>query len=54
MGRISGEHRTTQNVKAYFNDRRDGLYAQYRLAKTDEERRDVIRDMQRFTIMGRC
>ena len=53
MSQVSGEHRTMQNVKAYFNAKRDDLYARYRLAKTDEDRRAVIRDMQRFNMEAR-
>jgi hypothetical protein len=53
MGRISGEHRTTQNTKAYFNDKRDDLYARYWLAKTDEDRRSIIRDVQKFNMETR-
>jgi hypothetical protein len=30
ISQISGEHRPMQNVKAYFNDKRDDLYARYR------------------------
>ena len=39
ISQISGEHRTMQNLKAYFNDKRDDLYARYRLAKTDENKK---------------
>ncbi len=42
-----------QNMKAYFNDKRDDLYARYRLAKTDEDLRSVISDMQRFNMDAR-
>ena len=31
----------------------DDLYARYRLAKTQEERQKVIRDMQRFNMDAR-
>ena len=50
ISQVSGEHRTMQNVKAYFNEKLGDLYARYRLAKTDEDRRAVIRDMQRFNM----
>jgi hypothetical protein len=50
MSQISGEHRTMQNVKSYFNDKRDDLYARYRLAKSDEDRKAAIRDMQKFNM----
>ena len=53
MSQISGEHRTMENVKAYFNDKRDDLYARYRFAKTAEDKQKVIRDMQRFNMDAR-
>lgn len=53
ISQISGEHRTMQNVKAYFSDKRDDLYARYRLVKTDDDRRNVIRDMQKFNMEAR-
>ena len=42
-----------ENVKSNFKERRDDLYARYRLAKTQEERQKVIRDMQRFNMDAR-
>jgi hypothetical protein len=53
MSQISGEHRTMQNVKAYFNDKRDDLYARYRLAKTTEDKKAVISSMQKFNMEAR-
>ena len=53
MSEISGEHRTMQNVKAYFTDKRDDLYARYRLAKTEEEKKPVVHDMQKFNMEAR-
>ena len=53
MSQVSGEHRTMQNVKAYFNDKRDDLYARYRLAKTDEDKKAVISSMQKFNMEAR-
>jgi len=50
LARISGEHWSMENVRGHFKDRREGLYARYRLAKAPEERQRVIRDMQRFTM----
>ncbi len=41
------------NLRAHFSDRRDDLYSRYRLARTDEERRKVIKDMQRFNMDAR-
>jgi hypothetical protein len=42
-----------QNVKAYFNDKRDDLYARYRLAKTTEDKKAVISSMQKFNMEAR-
>ena len=42
-----------ENVRSNFKERRDDLYARYRLAKTQEERQKVIRDMQRFNMEAR-
>ena len=53
LSEIAGEHRTMQNVKAYFTDKRDDLYARYRLAKTDEEKKAAIKDMQKFNMEAR-
>ncbi len=53
LARISGEHWTMGNVRGNFKERRDNLYARYRLAKTQEERQKVIRDMQRFNMEAR-
>ena len=53
LARISREHWTMENVKSNFKGRRDDLYARYRLAKTQEERQKVIRDMQRFNMDAR-
>ncbi len=53
MSEISGEHRTMQNVKSYFTDKRDDLYARYRLAKTDEQKKAAISDMQKFNMEAR-
>ena len=39
-----------ENVRGHFKDRREDLYARYRLARTQEERQRVIRDMQRFNM----
>jgi hypothetical protein len=42
-----------ENVKSNFKGRRDELYSRYRLARTQEERQKVIRDMQRFNMDAR-
>ena len=46
VAQISGEHWAMENVKKHFAEKRNDLYARSRLAKTEEERRKVIRDMQ--------
>jgi ribosomal protein S15P/S13E len=53
MALISGEHWTMENVKKHFAEKRNDLYARSRLAKTQEERQKVIRDMQRFNMEAR-
>jgi hypothetical protein len=53
LAQVSREHWTMENVKGNFKDRRDDLYSRYRLAKTQEERQKVIRDMQRFNMDAR-
>ncbi len=50
LAEVSGEHRTMSNVQAHFTDRRDTLYSRYRLARTEGEKRNVIKDMQRFNM----
>ena len=42
-----------ENVRGHFKERREDLYARYLLAKTQEERQKVIRDMQRFNMEAR-
>ena len=42
-----------ENVKKHFAEKRNDLYARYRLAKTLEDRQTVIRDMQRFNMEAR-
>lgn len=53
LASVSGEHRTMENVQAHFREKRDDLYSRYRLARTPEERREVIRSMQRFNLEAR-
>jgi hypothetical protein len=53
MAQISGEHWTMENVKKHFAEKRNDLYALVLLAKTEEERQKVIRDMQRFNMETR-
>ncbi len=53
MAQIAGEHWTMENVKKHFAKKRNDLYPRFRLAKTQEERQTVIRDMQRFNMEAR-
>ena len=53
MSEISGEHWTMENVKKHFPEKRKDLCARSRLAKTQEERQKVIREMQRFSMKAR-
>ena len=53
MAQISGEHWTMENVKKHFAEKRNDFYARSRLAKTQEERQKVIRDIQRFNMEAR-
>ena len=51
--RISGEYWTMENIRKHFKEKRDDLYSRYRLARNQEEKRRVIRDMQRFNMDAR-
>jgi hypothetical protein len=53
IARISGEHWTTENVQRHFKEKRDDLYSRYRLGKTPEDKKKVLRDMQRFNLDAR-
>ena len=53
IAQISGVHWTMENVQKHFKEKRDDLYSRYRLSKIPEERRKVIRDMQRFNLDAR-
>jgi hypothetical protein len=53
LARVSGEHWTMENIQAHFKGRKDDLYSRYRLARTPEEKRRVIRDMQKFNMEAR-
>ena len=39
-----------ENVQKHFKEKRDDLYSRYRLARTQEEKQRVIRDIQRFNM----
>ena len=53
LATVSGEHRTMENAQAHFRERRADLYSRYRLARTPEDKRRVIRDMQKFNMETR-
>ena len=53
LARISGEHWTMENVQEHFKEKRDDLYSRYRLARMPEEKRKVIREMQKFNMEAR-
>jgi hypothetical protein len=53
LAKVSGEHRTMENVQRHFKEKRDDLYSRYRLARTAEDKKRVIRDMQKFNIEAR-
>ena len=42
-----------ENVEKHFAEKRNDLYARIHLAKTQEEGKKVIRDMQRFNMEAR-
>jgi len=39
-----------ENIQAHFKEKRDDLYSRYRLARTAEEKRGVIRGIQRINM----
>jgi hypothetical protein len=45
--------RSMENVQDDFKYRKDDLYSRYRLARPAEEKKAMIRDMQRFNIDAR-
>jgi hypothetical protein len=53
VAQTSEEHMTMENVRSYFKGKKDYFYVRYKLAKTDEDRRGVIRDMQKFNMEAR-
>ena len=48
--RVSGEQWTMENIREPFNGSKEDVYSRYRLARTPEEKRIVVRDMQRFNL----
>ena len=47
---MSEERRTFQNVEAYFTGKRNDLYTRFRLAKTSEDRQDMLKDVQKYNL----
>jgi hypothetical protein len=50
IAEMSEERRTFKNVESYFAGKRNDLYTQFRLAKVPEDRRDVIKDVQKYNL----
>ncbi|MGD0624258.1 MAG: PLxRFG domain-containing protein [Thermodesulfobacteriota bacterium] len=50
ISEASQTHREFANIESHFADRRNDLYSRFRLATTADERKDVIRDIQRFNL----
>jgi hypothetical protein len=44
------EKRVLSNIEEHYKDIRDDLYAKYRLTRTEEERRKVLRDAERYNL----
>jgi hypothetical protein len=53
LAKVSGEHPTLKNIQTHFKEKRDDLHSRYRLSRTPEARRAVIRDMQKFNMETR-
>jgi hypothetical protein len=53
LAEVAREHRTMENIQGHFRERRDDLYSRYRLARSPEAKRGVIRDMQKFNMEAR-
>ncbi len=53
MAQIAGEHWPMENIKKHFAEKRNDLYARYRLAKTQDERQKATRDIQKFNMEAR-
>lgn len=50
MAEISKERRTFSNVEGHYKAKRDDLYAKFRLAASEEERRNILREMERYNL----
>ena len=53
LARVTREHRTMENVQKHFKEKKDDLYSRYRLARSLEEKRRVIQDVQKFNMEAR-
>jgi hypothetical protein len=50
LAKAGMEKRVLSNIEEHYKDIRDDLYAKYRLARTEEERRKVLRDVERYNL----
>jgi hypothetical protein len=50
ISEASQTHREFSNIESHFADRRNDLYARFRLAKTAEDRQNVIKDVQKYNL----
>jgi hypothetical protein len=50
LARVSREHWAMENVQRHFKEKRDDLYSRCRLAKNPEDKKKVLRKMQRFNL----
>ncbi len=50
LARAGMEKRVLSNIEGHSKDIRDDLYAKFRLARTEEERRKVLRDVERYNL----
>jgi hypothetical protein len=47
---MSATHRGFANVESSFAQKRNDLYARFRLAQTEAQRQEIIRDIQRYNL----
>ncbi len=47
---LSREKRTFSNIEEHYKSKRDGLYAKWRLATSEGERRNILREMERYNL----
>lgn len=50
VARAGQEVRVLGNVEAHYKAKRDNLYAKFRLATSDEERQDILREVERYNL----